>query len=105
MVFRHGLGQEHDAALARAVGGGSFTAGQAPVRRDIDDAALRMQQVRQRRAAEKERNVEVDRHRIAPVIVTGLGHVGPHDNAGIIDEAVELTEFVDCVGYELVTVL
>ena len=105
MVFGHGLGQQYETTLARAVGRRTLSATQAPVGRNVHDAALRLQQVGKGCPAQVKRNIEIDRHCLAPVIVADIRHAAADDDAGVIDEAIDLAKLVNGLRDEFVAVL
>ncbi len=73
---------------------------QAPVGCDVYDAARRLEQVRQGGPAQVERHVEVDMHRIPPVVVAGPGGIAPDEDARAVHQAIDTAEFVDRVRDE-----
>ena len=105
VVQRHGPGELDQAALAHTIGECPRAGAQPPIGRNIDDAAFRFQQAGQCGPRQIERHIEIDRHRVPPVIVTRLFSVATRQNAGRIDQAVDGTELVDRVGDELIAVI
>ena len=55
------------------------------------------------RSAEEIRHVEIYRHCVPPIVVTGLTSIAANEYASRIHKAVEGTVFVNCVCDQFVT--
>jgi hypothetical protein len=60
--------------------------------------------VRQRRPAQEKWHVKIDGHCLAPVVVAGVTNGATDNDAGIVDQAIKLTELVNSVRHQFVAV-
>lgn len=105
VVPGHRPGQQYEAAFARAIRRCPLATLQAPVGGDIDNTALSFKQMGQSSPAQVERHIEIGGDGFAPVVIARLRNAAAYINSGIIDKAVQLTEFVDGVGEQFVAVV
>ena len=105
VVPGHRLGQQNKAAFARAIRRCPLATLQAPVGGDIHNTPLSFEQMGQSGAAQVERNIEIGGDGFAPVVVARLRNAATYINSGIVDKAVQLTEFVDRIGEQFVAIV
>ena len=82
----HTAGQSHQRMLGGTVGGHISLAHQPGGRRYIDDIALALEQVRQRRPAQEKRPVNIHIHHQVPVLVGLVGNGDSATQAGNITQ-------------------
>src|SRR5205807_8573836 len=91
----HGLGQQDDGTLRGAIGDGPRTSGQAPSGSGVDDRTAFRGHDGDYFAGHEEDGFYIDGHHRVPILLADLKGGGSADDARIVEEYVNATEFAD----------